>query len=128
VAAVFLTGTYEGEGAGANGQPVVHHAVRMFANRVGVLMSLCRKGTDCAGLRLVDQDVQDAGPSAREMGPWPGSFAPQVADRVPVMVIRTWLGSCASSTPARCRTLSGMRRSSALPTRRGLCQRSRRGR
>ena len=68
---VFSAGTYEGEGTGANGQPVVHQAVQMFANRVGVLMSQCRKGTDCAGPRLVDQDVQDACPRAREMDPRP---------------------------------------------------------
>jgi len=57
--------------AGSDGQLVVDQAVQMLANRVGVLMGRRGKGTDRAGLRLVDQDVQEAGSGAREASPAP---------------------------------------------------------
>lgn len=45
----------------SNGQPLDDQTIQMFANRVGVLTSKRRKGTDRAGFRLVDQHIKDAG-------------------------------------------------------------------
>jgi len=56
-----------GWSTGSNGQSVVHQTVQMFANRVRVLACQRREGTDGAGLGLVDQDVQNAGPRGREV-------------------------------------------------------------
>jgi len=47
---------------GANDQPGIRQTVQMFANRVRVLTCQPRESRHCAGLRLVDQNIQDARP------------------------------------------------------------------
>jgi len=47
---------------GTNDQPGIRETVQMFANRVRVLTCQPRESRHCAGLRLVDQNIQDARP------------------------------------------------------------------